>query len=115
MGNSTSLHVVRLHRNNLSGTIPTSLKRINELWVFDLSENKYSAKIPTRIGESFSGMKILNLRSNKFHGVLPMGLCHISSLQIMDLAENNLSGAIPRCVNNFSAMTVEDSSSTSIA
>lgn len=55
-------------------------------------------------------MKALRLRSNEFSGDIPLQICQLSSLMVLDVANNRLSGTIPHCLNNITAMVLNNAS-----
>ncbi|KAJ7968528.1 Leucine-rich repeat receptor protein kinase [Quillaja saponaria] len=112
IGNLHDLASFHVRNNNLHGSLPSSLQNCEWLSTIDLSINEFTGKLPKWIG--LLKLVFLNLRRNKFTGQIPFELCHLSSLQIMDLADNNLSGSIPRCFYNFLAMTSEEHSEKAI-
>ncbi|CAN6710449.1 unnamed protein product [Malus baccata var. baccata] len=113
MGYLHKLQSLHLHNNHLYGELPHSLQNCTWLSVVDLGGNGFVGSIPTWIGKSFSGLKVLNLRSNEFEGDIPYEVCYLKKLQILDLACNKLSGTIPKCFYNLSAMANLSESSLS--
>lgn len=55
-------------------------------------------------------MKALRLRSNEFSGDIPLQICQLSSLMVLYVANNRLSGTIPHCLNNITAMVLNNAS-----
>ena len=89
--------------------MPSSLKNCTSLRLIDLGKNRLSGKIPLWIGGSLPNLTILSLRSNRFSGSICSELCQLKKIQILDLSSNDISGVIPRCLNNFTAMTKKGS------
>ncbi|CAN0863432.1 Receptor-like protein EIX2 [Linum grandiflorum] len=104
IGTLTSLLSLRIQNNSLTGEIPLSLGNCTSIVSIDLGDNKLEGNIPKWIGERLSRLAILNLRGNKFMGYVPEKLCHLQLLQILNLSHNYLFGNLPECVANFSAM-----------
>ncbi|OVA15200.1 Protein kinase domain [Macleaya cordata] len=67
---SSSITMVELSRNNLSGTIPESAANCKALRVLDLSHNKLNGSIPIKFGNS-SSLVLLNISFNEFSGSVP--------------------------------------------
>ncbi|KAE8077809.1 hypothetical protein FH972_016335 [Carpinus fangiana] len=111
-GRPRTLH---LQNNNFIGGLPKSLMNCSSLKVLDLGENKLSGRIPTWIGTSLPDLVVLRLPSNLFIGRMPLQLCHLTSLQILDLSPNNITGTIPLCLSNFTAMAQKQNSDVSIS
>ncbi|CAH8303880.1 unnamed protein product [Eruca vesicaria subsp. sativa] len=84
-----------LSQNKLSGEIPTKLGGLLELHALNLSHNKLSGGIQ----KSFSGLKSLeslDLSFNRLQGEIPRVLAVLSSLAVFNVSYNNLSGVIPQ-------------------
>jgi EIX receptor 1/2 len=108
------LQTLHLQNNNFIGELPKSLITCSSLKVLDLGENRLSGRIPTQIGTSLPHLIVLRRPSNLFVGRIPMQLCHLTSLQILDLSHNSITGTIPKCLSNFTVMAETQSSSVSI-
>ncbi|KAJ9540190.1 hypothetical protein OSB04_026696 [Centaurea solstitialis] len=74
------------------------------LWLIDLSSNKFSGKLPQLLNTSFPAM--LDLSNNSFVGSLHHLLCYNGArgLTILNLANNHLSGVIPECWMKWSGL-----------
>ncbi|KAF7822873.1 receptor-like protein EIX2 [Senna tora] len=107
MGFLSNLRSLCLTGNNLYGEIPQSFQNCQKLNILDLRGNKFSGKIPNW---KWPNLNILILRSNDFSGNIPSQICHSSSLTILDLAYNRISGSIPSCLSNMKAMTFTNAS-----
>ncbi|QCE15332.1 protein brassinosteroid insensitive 1 [Vigna unguiculata] len=90
--NSTSLNILNLSSNSLSGSLPTSLRRCT---VIDISRNMLSGDISV-IQNWEAPLEVINLSSNKLSGSLPPTLGTYSKLSTVDLSLNELKGSIPR-------------------
>ena len=113
LGSLSRLKTLNLNNNNFSGELPSSLGNCSSLIVMDLGKNRFSGKVPAWIGEGLPRFFSLSLHSNKFEGIIPLHLCWLKDLQILDLSLNDISG-IPHCLNNFTGMTQERTSSVGI-
>jgi EIX receptor 1/2 len=109
------LETLHLQNNSFIGELPKSLKNCSSLKLLDLGENRLSGRIPTWIGTSLPHLVVLRLSSNLFIGRIPLQLCHLTSLQILDLSHNDIRGTIPNCLNNFTVMAQTQSSKVSIS
>lgn len=113
--NSTTLNVLNLSSNSLSGSLPTRVRScvimdlssnmirgdisimenwVSELQVLDLSSNKLSGNFPN-LTSQFDRITTLTLRNNSLVGTLPLTLGSHPSLSLVDLSLNELSGPIP--------------------
>lgn len=112
---STSLNVLNLSSNGLSGPLPSSLGKcsivdlsrnmisgdmsIMQSWdtileVLDLSSNKVSGSFPNSTS-LFEKLTTLKIRNNSIMGILPSLLGTYPRLSMVDLSLNELSGSIP--------------------
>ncbi|XP_059433613.1 receptor-like protein EIX2 [Corylus avellana] len=92
-----TLRVLDLSKNMLSGDIPDCWSDFQILVVLDFSANKLSGVIPASIGNATS-LQSLHLNNNSLHGELPSPLRNCTSMVIFDGGENRLSGNIPRWI-----------------
>ncbi|KAI3723101.1 hypothetical protein L2E82_34449 [Cichorium intybus] len=81
--------------NNISGTVPESLKSCASLQVFDISKNNFSGVLPMDTLLNLSSLKTLMLAFNNFVGELPESLSELTNLEKFDVSSNRLSGQIP--------------------
>ncbi|XP_020201273.2 receptor-like protein EIX1 [Aegilops tauschii subsp. strangulata] len=100
----SSLHVVNLNTNNLSGDFPKVLRNCQYLVFIDLSYNKFSGDLPTWMGVNFPYLALLRLRYNMFSGKIPVEIGMLQGLQFLDLAHNKFSGSMPDSLVKISAM-----------
>ncbi|KAG5245259.1 inactive receptor kinase [Salix suchowensis] len=121
---STTLNVLNVSSNGLSGTLPSFLQRCSVLdlsgnmitgdmfvmqnWgatleVLDLSSNQLSRSLPN-LTPQFVRLSKLNLRNNSLKGNLPPQLGDISTLSSVDLSLNQLNGPIP--ASFFTSLTL---------
>lgn len=81
--------------NNLSGTVPESLKSCSSLQLFDISRNNFSGVLPMDTLLNLSSLKTLVLAFNNFVGELPESLSELTNLERFDVSSNQISGGIP--------------------
>lgn len=81
-------HVIglRLGHNNLQGSLPESLSKLEKLFVLDISD--------TLTNYEESG-------SNSVAGTIPGSICGLSHLHLIDLSYNKIHGQIPNCVSSM--------------
>nr|XP_010917584.3 receptor-like protein EIX1 [Elaeis guineensis] len=90
-----------LSNNLLHGTIPSSICNSTTLHVLDLSNNSITGGLPACQGKSpFPGLEILNLANNNLSGKIPDSIGQLGSLQKLHLNHNSLSGKIPLALRN---------------
>lgn len=92
LGKLSSLVVLNLHSNMLSGTIPDldTLASLEELY---LANNKLSGSIPESLG-NMSSVRELWLWGNQLEGTIP-DLSGMTGLETLKLANNMLDGGVP--------------------
>ncbi|CAL4955654.1 unnamed protein product [Urochloa decumbens] len=96
---SSSLSMIDLRNNNLSGEFPSFLQYAARLTFLDLSYSKFSGSVPTWIAEKMPSLEVLILRSNMFRGHLPKQITRLAGLHYLDIAHNNISGSIPPSIS----------------
>ncbi|KAI3763818.1 hypothetical protein L2E82_13815 [Cichorium intybus] len=96
LSNLTSLKLVFLSDNQISGEFPPSLPSLFRL---DLSHNKLSGSIPATLNR-LTHLLTLRLEENQFSGSIKF--LNISSLQDFNISMNNVSGEIPASLSGFS-------------
>uniref|UniRef100_A0A1J3GHN3 Putative inactive receptor kinase n=1 Tax=Noccaea caerulescens TaxID=107243 RepID=A0A1J3GHN3_NOCCA len=124
--NSTTLTLLNLSSNGLSGDLPSSLKSclvidlsgntfsgdvsVVRNWeatpdFLDLSSNNLSGSLPN-FTSAFSRLSVLSIRDNSVSGSLPSlwddsGVSHFS---VIDLSSNKFSGSIPESFFTFASL-----------
>ncbi|XVF24095.1 hypothetical protein REPUB_Repub13aG0097800 [Reevesia pubescens] len=84
-----------LNDNNLQGEIPPSLGKCENLVLLVLSNNNLSGSIPSEIARLSSLSIGLYLSLNHLTGMLPFEVGNLRNLGILDVSQNMLSGVIP--------------------
>ena len=90
----SSVRILHLGNNELSGPIHSTIAELRSLEVLDLSDNALSGEIPTWLG-GLSALRELRLRGNGLSGPVPAELGRLLNLEGLDLSQNALSGPIP--------------------
>ncbi|GMI74187.1 receptor like protein 7 [Hibiscus trionum] len=109
LGNfSHDLQLIDLQMNNLTGKIPNSFAN-NELSHLFLNDNQLEGLVPPSLANS-TKLKILNLGNNKLIGRFPYWLTSLPSLQVLILRHNRLHGSLLRSIasSNFSSLQLID-------
>ncbi|KAI4297134.1 hypothetical protein L6164_037038 [Bauhinia variegata] len=94
---STSLLLLMVDNNQFNGTIEKGIISSMGLWVFDISNNKLSGRLPANWP---MGLGFLSVSSNNFEGEIPKELCELN-LVSLDLSQNRFFGSIPSCFKMF--------------
>ncbi|XVF18584.1 hypothetical protein REPUB_Repub11eG0035500 [Reevesia pubescens] len=93
--NLSSLKILDVSHNNLSGKIPSCLLNFsNTLVVLDLKANGFHGTIPSTIMEPCS-LENLNFHGNQMEGSLPKSLAKCKNLQVLDLGKNKFNDTFP--------------------
>jgi len=95
---------LELINNNLSGSLPGALGRLEELNLLDLSDNNLTGSIPDSL-QYLSLITNLQLHGNDLSGSIPSVLGNLSNLEFLYLYDNNLSGSIPSTLENLTGLT----------
>eukprot|EP00009_Paramoeba_aestuarina_P003611 CAMPEP_0201510368 /NCGR_PEP_ID=MMETSP0161_2-20130828/3083_1 /ASSEMBLY_ACC=CAM_ASM_000251 /TAXON_ID=180227 /ORGANISM="Neoparamoeba aestuarina, Strain SoJaBio B1-5/56/2" /LENGTH=446 /DNA_ID=CAMNT_0047905525 /DNA_START=174 /DNA_END=1514 /DNA_ORIENTATION=- len=94
----TSNHVtgLKLTKNNLQGSLPTTIGNIFDLETFQLSSNLISESIPTEIG-LLRSLSLIDFSFNEISGIIPDVIGNLAdfSLNSLDLSNNTLGGTVP--------------------
>ncbi|MBN2382412.1 hypothetical protein JXQ70_05970 [bacterium] len=96
----TTIIELFLGYNDLSGTIPSELADLSNLYYLDMESNYLNGSIPSELADLLK-LDFLNLSSNYLNGSIPSELANLSSLSHLYLAYNELSGSIPTELGNL--------------
>ncbi|MED6126110.1 hypothetical protein PIB30_075209 [Stylosanthes scabra] len=104
--NASSLDVLILSHNHLSGTIPQCLLGASPfLSILDLQVNNFHGSIPTNFSQG-SELQTIKLNHNQLEGVLPKSLASCTQLEVLDVAENNIEDVFPNWLQTLPALQV---------
>ncbi|WJZ87827.1 hypothetical protein VitviT2T_007178 [Vitis vinifera] len=84
-------------RNNLTGAIPTSIGKLQNLRVFELNWNRLSGLLPSTLCNS-SQLYYLDMGYNNLEGNIPTSLRNCQNMEILFLDHNKLNGSVPENV-----------------
>ncbi|XP_028095703.1 receptor-like protein 43 [Camellia sinensis] len=101
-----------ISQNKLIGDIPLSICNSSSLKILDLSHNNMSGVIPQCLGNST--LSVLDLRVNGFHGTiptfangeLPRSLANCRHMEILDLGNNKLNDTFPYWLDSLPKLQV---------
>jgi hypothetical protein len=99
----SQLLVLDFNKNELAGTISTSVGVFESLLVLDLFGNKHTGTIPTQLG-GVTSLRYLDFSSNLLTGTLPRELSNMRGLQSLLLRDNLLSGTIPSQLGSLASL-----------
>jgi|GEM_PF-624837 len=98
-------HVIELNLrdNNLTGTLPDTLRHLSELTRLDLWINSLSGPLPPELGQ-LTALTYLDLGNNQLTGPLPPELGNLAALRLFWLNDNALTGPLPATFANLTAL-----------
>ncbi|KAL6292818.1 hypothetical protein ACE6H2_000960 [Prunus campanulata] len=99
---TSSLQYIELSKCSMRGNIPIGIANFSSLIVLSLGDNQLSGSIPTALGR-LRNLQGLFLSGNKLQGYIPYQLCQLDNLVELHLGSNQLSSSIPSCLGNLSA------------
>ena len=95
---------LQLVNNNLSGTLPGGIGKLEELDLLDLSDNNLTGSIPDSL-QYLSLLTNLQLHGNTLTGSIPSVLGNLTNLEFLYLYDNSLSGSIPSTLEHLTGVT----------
>uniref|UniRef100_J3NDN8 Receptor kinase-like protein Xa21 n=1 Tax=Oryza brachyantha TaxID=4533 RepID=J3NDN8_ORYBR len=102
--NCSSLNVLALYQNQLSGQLPSSVGNLSsQLQYLLLGHNKISGSVPSSIG-NLQGITNLGLDSNNFYGSITKWVGNFKIMEKLFLSGNSFVGPIPSSLGNLSRL-----------
>ncbi|XP_052135585.1 probable LRR receptor-like serine/threonine-protein kinase At3g47570 isoform X2 [Oryza glaberrima] len=103
--NCSSLEMLILYVNKLSGYIPNSIGNLSSvLQILSFGENMISGVVPPSIGNLQSLIE-LSLGRNNLNGTIKEWVGKLTKLQILNLQVNSFTGTIPSSIGNLTQVT----------
>ncbi|CAA7397183.1 unnamed protein product [Spirodela intermedia] len=100
----SGLRRIQLSFNRFSGALPETLSELSSsLELLDLSSNSLSGKIPAGLCRGANGhsLRELYLQDNQFAGGIPPSISNCSMLVSLDLSFNYITGGIPSSIGSL--------------
>ncbi len=97
---NSRVYKIVLSKNNLSGTLPSSLEKLTSLTYLDCKTNALVGSIPYSFG-NLSNLQTLYLTANKLNSSIPTTIWNLKNLINLDLSSNQLIGSIPSSIVNL--------------
>ncbi|XP_074279750.1 uncharacterized protein LOC141605018 isoform X2 [Silene latifolia] len=88
-------------KNQLSGTLPTSLFNLSSLQALDFIGNQLHGELPADVGVNIPFLKWFNLNGNNFTGLVPITIQNLTALETINFGDNNFVGNVPFYFGNF--------------
>ncbi|KAG4156811.1 hypothetical protein ERO13_D02G020860v2, partial [Gossypium hirsutum] len=102
--NLSQLRNFNASHNNLSGTIPNCLGKMNDLYLLDLQGNNFSGMLPKF--SKASQLQILKISENRLEGKLPRSLAECTQLEVLDVGNNMMNDTFPFWLEKLPYLTV---------
>ncbi|GAB2269807.1 hypothetical protein Dimus_004725 [Dionaea muscipula] len=105
---SSSLTAYSVARNQLGGEISPLFCKATSLNILDLSSNGLSGRIPPCLGDLGNTLEFLILAGNNLRGTIPDTFPKTCRLLYLYLDHNQLQGEVPRSLSNCSSLELLD-------
>eukprot|EP00250_Pteridium_aquilinum_P010843 c19666_g2_i1 orf=206-2053(+) len=102
LGKLTSLHVMDLSNNQLSGNIPYSLPP--NLQTLNLGRNNLAGELPYSIS-AMTSLVNLYVGNNRLTGSLQDMFSKLGNLSVLDMSFNNMSGQLPQSISTLYSLS----------
>ncbi|RHN71990.1 putative protein kinase RLK-Pelle-LRR-XI-1 family [Medicago truncatula] len=105
MSNLTSLRLIDISMNHIGGEIPDELCRL-PLESLNLFENRFTGELPLpeKLGKN-GPLIYFDVSNNKFSGRIPVSLCERGALEELLMIHNEFSGEIPGSLGECRTLT----------
>ncbi|XP_059654996.1 receptor-like protein 7 [Cornus florida] len=101
---SSSIQFYNVANNKLTGEIPQLICNASSLRVLDLTYNNLSGTIPHCLASFSDSLELLNLRNNKLRGPIPQTYKNGTQLRMINLSQNQLEGPMLNLLVNCSIL-----------
>ncbi len=98
--NVSSIRVLDLGGNQISGSIPEEIEQFISLDTLGLDDNMLSGTIPSKLG-NLSSLKSLDISGNEFSGSIPSELWNLTNLISLGISDIDLPVNLPPEIGNL--------------
>jgi Leucine-rich repeat (LRR) protein len=98
-----SLEILSLSGNQLTGAIRSQIGQLPDLFFLSLEENKFSGSLPTTLGNLLD-LADLTLQDNQLTGGIPSQLGELEQIGTVNLSKNRLTGSLPQELGNMEGL-----------
>lgn len=105
LNNVNRVTLVELGINQLNGTIPKEIEKLDNLTELYLQRNQLSGSIPKEIGNLLN-LNSISLNNNQLTGEIPNEIGNLFNLSELYLHFNQLSSSIPASIGNLTNLFV---------
>lgn len=91
---SQALRVLKLNKNQLSGTFPEGFSALEDLCILNLAQNSLTGSLPATL-DGMKSLQVFHLTQNRLNGTLPESIGNITQLVILNLDYNEFEGELP--------------------
>ncbi|XP_057971914.1 LRR receptor-like serine/threonine-protein kinase GHR1 [Malania oleifera] len=106
---STTLHLVNLSSNALSGELPLL---IGSCAVLDLSNNQFEGNLSKIV--KWANIEFLDLSQNRLKGSIPAPFSQFLRLNYLNLSHNSLTSSLPKVITQYPKLRVLDLSNNQL-
>jgi Leucine-rich repeat (LRR) protein len=97
-----------ISNNSLIGNVPEMFCNLTSLQILDLASNNLSGSLPRCLNNFGASLSILNLGRNKFQGSIPESWVKGSQLEVIIFNQNQFQGRLPRLLLKCTMLIVLD-------
>ncbi|KAL1103221.1 hypothetical protein V6Z11_D05G423600, partial [Gossypium hirsutum] len=105
---ASTINVFLISNNSFNGEVSSLICNVTSLGILDLSHNNLSGTIPQCFGNLSNSLEILNLKKNKFYGTIPPTFAEGCQLTNFNLNGNLLEGPLTPSILNCIGLEVLD-------
>ncbi|XP_044511529.1 receptor-like protein 6 [Mangifera indica] len=95
-----------ISNNNMTGEITHLICNMSSIAILDLYNNSLSGTIPECLGNFNNSLKVLDLQKNRIYGNIPDSFAKGNHLRELSINDNWLEGAVPPSLENCTRLEV---------